>query len=210
MVMREQTSAYEDPPYYSIFDHGNVRRYAFQHNRYACAVAYDQVFDCVYILGGRTFLSLVKQETKQCEKLPISTGKLQQMTDMLEGRYGFGLCWHHALLYLCVGSHPSVHTFDPTTQVHTALSYLASDIETDTAYLAFSYKNEVVMLSRTYMWKGQGQEWRKTARASEDSFTRISQPVLFNSCLYYSDLNACVALNLDTQALVRYTHSFYS
>jgi len=207
MVLRDLTSAFEDPPYYGIWDCGSMKKFAFQRDRYACAVAYDQVRDCVFILGGRSFMILDDAEVKRSEQFLVRTERTEQLTDLLESRYGFGLCWHHALLYLCAGSLPSIHTFNPVSLVHTALSYLASDTETDTAYLAVSYKDEVVLLSKTYMWKGQGQQWRRTARAAESVVACIGQPVLVNAWLYYSGSSGCTAFNLETLEIIRHLRS---
>lgn len=206
LVLTNITSAYEDPPYYAMYESGDVTKCGgFQQDRYSCGVAYDQIKNCVYILGGRdNCFSDAAFQTKLCSRFALSSYEEEPLPDMLVGRCDFGLCWHQRLLYLCAGSHPSVHTFDPVTLAHSSCCRL--DIEAEDDFLAVSYNEEVVILSRNMIWRGQGQQWRKELRKEvENEYdSSIGSPVLLGDSLYYSYSDGCAAFNLDTGEVRRY------
>jgi len=204
MVISNITSAIEDPPYYTIHDHGMTTRYGdFERDRYISAVTYDPTRNCVYILGGR---SLFGTQTKAVCKFSLLSCEGEALPDMLVGRSGFGLCWHRDLLYICAGSDPSVHTFHPSTQIHAALSsLLLSPEDGNYGFLAVYYADQIVILSQRSVWKGQGQQWSREQRREEESEKSLGNPVLLGKFLYYSHQEGCSEFNLDTGEVCRYS-----
>lgn len=203
LVLTNKTSAMYDIPYYAMCENGHIRKYGFEINRFSCAVAYNHCQNCVYIFGGYHLSLRGTQPAKLSHKFPLDTCKTAELPDMLVGRCHFALCWHLGLLYLCAGSHPSVHTFNPITLAHSAIC----DLEIAGEYcLAVSYQADLLVLSKECVYRWKAGKWTVQRRQvePEDIYAPAGAAVLLGSCLYYSDLRCCYAVNLDTEKIEKY------
>jgi len=202
MVLRNSTSAYEDYPYYMIYQ--ETLRYVpgCREDKFRTALLYDLVRDCVYIFGGQeSFHTYATADSRVCEKFLPSNCSIERLPDMLEPRVDFGVCWHLNLVYLCGGTHPSIETFNPRTLTYTKVCDLPGEIS---GIVAFPYLGALHLLRNSAIWKETAGQWQKTAITSRDGLrdwrcTPYSISVVGHYCSYLSE-SQCVTLDLHTFA----------
>ena len=100
--------------------------YGIVTERYGCGVAFDKAQKSVYIFRGHWNEMMGRDHIDTCHEFFLRGNGYDFLPNLIVGRSCFGLCWHQGLLYLCGGSHLSVHTFDPKAQYHSELCDLST------------------------------------------------------------------------------------
>lgn len=206
LVLTKNTLGLDDLPFYAIWVRGRLVNCGDAKDRNSCAVTFDRVRNCVYIFGGERN-AYQRDFTQTCTQFPLKSCTFESLPDMLIGRCSFGLCLHQNLLYLCGGSHCSVHTFDPASRLHSSLCDLSSTGIRYQHCLAASDGKEIVIMCAECILRGDGQKWREKQRRAGygTDMDPIWSPVLVGSVFFYSQFRRCFACNLDTAETSPYT-----
>lgn len=206
LVLTANVPGIEESPFYAIWNRGRLTSYGVAMDRNSCAVTFDRVRNCVYIFGGERN-AYQRDLNQSCDKFPLKSCRPEYLPDMLIGRCNFGLCLHQSLLYICGGSHCSVHTFSPVSLIHSSLCDLSSTGIGHQKCLAASDDKEIVIMTAECILRGDGQKWKVKSRKSGfgTDMDPIYSPVLVGSVFFYSQFRRCFACNIDTAVTNPYT-----
>jgi len=202
MMLRDTTSAYEDYPYYMVFQRTLRNVYGCREDRFHCSLLYDPIRECVYIFGGHeSFHKSNSQDSKVCEKFLPAAFALEPLPDMLEPRSCFGMCWCQDYVYICGGCILNVEKFDPQTLVFTQIANISEEVACCTT---FSHEGCLYLLENSVIWKEEGRKWKKVARKlNEEESCWWDSPsfvsLVGNYCHFISG-DSCVSLDLRTFA----------
>jgi len=197
MALMECTSSRDDCPYFAMYDQTIHRAPGNRKDTLGCALLYDSIRDCIYIFGGRDSIPTTYFSSHICERFLPSTCSVEQLPNLLEPRSNFAACWHKKCAYLCGGGF-SLEKFDPEAAAFTKVCDLTERVLYVT--LAFSYEDQLYMISKSTIWQGDGGKWGKKARGPVQERDMLWEcayvvSVMGNFC-YFLQESECIELDM--------------